>query len=514
MRKIILAKMNVRGKRARLWLAKQIAVCLVTSFVIAQSAYSPTLWAAEPSAVAASLSNADQVKNCDFSQAANWWQRSVTQVPGSIASNPVTGSPEFCEFYQFAQDWFLYLISPSAKPGLANWQDQAQYPVLEIGANSCDGATKDRGLSIRTAKTIDDTGAIILPERTDQAGAHAIYDQAGNVVFYEIRLSHNLCDYAAIQSEPNFPAKTVEMKMAWRVMKPNESTDGFVLSDATIDGVDYTLGMIGWHIVVAADNHPEMVWITLDHQANAVDCADMAKGQSAYDFTSEACAVDATACQKLNESQPFTTVSLPSGQRGNDICQEFPYGTVEGDPIDTRNGLNIALIEKLNAAQQTVLAGAGVPASLDVWKSYEFNGALWVSDISKGSGSSSPASTTNQRGSLELANVVLETTFQGSAANGGGALNCFGCHNYNGTANVANQPNTSFAAHLSHSFDDMILGQCKDVASATLINNQAQADAACPTACAPQAGFSKWNGQWTNKGVPMTVCGCCPDSVK
>jgi hypothetical protein len=355
---------------------------------------------------------------------------------------------------------------------------------------------------------------VVLPERTDQAGAEAIYDQAGNVVFYEVRFSKNLCDYATIQAAPNFPGKTVELKLAWRVMQDGDDKSNFILSSATIDGQDYTLGLIGWHIVVAADNHPEMVWITLDHVNNAIDCAAMGPNASAYDFTNASCSQDTNQCQKLNQTQPFTTVSLPSGQRGNDICREFPYGTVEGDSIDTNNGLNIALIEKLNTAQSTIFKQSGLPASLAVWKHYMFTGALWVSDIAEGSGSSSPASTTNQRGSLQLANAVLETTFQGSASSGGGALNCFGCHNYNGTSVSATSPNTAFAAHLSHIFDDVILGQCKDIASTTLINNQAQAEATCPGVCAPHQGYSQWNGQWTNKDVPMTVCGCCPYSVK
>jgi cytochrome c553 len=464
-------------------------------------------------ATAATLSNADQVKACSFTQADKWWQQPATSLPSSVANNPVTGDPQFCEFYQFAQEWFLYLISPSAQAGVANWQDRSQYPLLEISGNSCDSTTVKRALRIRTVKSLDDSGDVVLPERVDQAGAEAIYDQAGNVVFYEIHFSRNLCDYASIQAQSNFPGKTAELKLAWRVMQEDDDQDSFILSKATIDGQEYTLGLIGWHIVVSADNHPEMVWFTLDHKNNAIDCADIGKSATAYDFTSASCAADATKCQNLNQTQEFTTVSLPSGQRGNDVCQEYPYGTVEGDSIDTRNGLNIALIQKLNAAQEELFQQAGLPASLAVWENYEFTGALWISDIKQGSGSAS-GDATNQRGSLELANVVMETQFQGNAASGSSAVNCFACHNYTGTADSASKPNTAFSAHLSHIFDDVILGQCKDVASSILINDQAQAEATCPGVCAPNADFSKWNGQWTNQDKPMTVCGCCPDAVK
>ena len=491
-------------------LLTRLALCLMSSFFVIAVVH-----AAEPGKVeiTATLSNADQVKDCSFDQPGNWWQKPATALPASVANNTVTGEPEFCEFYQFAQEWFLYLISPSPQAGVANWQDRSQFPLLEISGNSCDATTAQRALRIRTVKSIDDSGAAVLPERIDQAGAEAIYDQAGNVVFYEIHFSRNLCDYASIQTQPNFPGKTAELKLAWRVMQEDDDHDNFILSKATIDGQAYTLGLIGWHMVISADNHPEMVWFTLDHESNAIDCADIGKSATAYDFTSASCAADKDKCQNLNQTQEFTTVSLPSGQPGNDICQEYPYGTVEGDSIDSRNGLNIALIQKLNTAQAALFQQAGLPASLATWKNYSFTGALWLSDITKGSGSASGAST-NQRGSLELANVVMETQFQGNAASGAGAVNCFACHNYTGTSESASKPNTAFSAHLSHIFDDIILGQCKDFASKTLINNQAQAEATCPGVCAPNAGFSSWNGQWTNQDKPMTVCGCCPDAVK
>jgi len=77
----------------------------------------------------------------------------------------------------------------------------------------------------------------------------------------------------------------------------------------------------------------------------------------------------------------------------------------------------------------------------------------------------------NQRGSLLLENEVLETSFQGLASPFTAGLNCFTCHNYSGT--TLGKRNTAFAADLSHIFDDVILGQCMDEASSTLINEDA-----------------------------------------
>jgi len=403
---------------------------------------------------AAELSNLQQLQNCSFAKQGDWWQKSYQSLPANIPNNPVTGEPEFCEFYQFSQDWFLYLISPDKETGLSNWEIQSNYPLLETtGNNSCDKDYPAHALNVRTAKDPHDTQAFVLPQRHDQASAKAIYDQEGNVVFYEIRFSKNLCDYKAIQEKLNFPGKTVELKLAWRVLNTTDSSEDFYKTTAVIDGQSYRLGLVGWHIVVAADNHPEFVWITLDHKKNAVICDDTGASQQAYDFTSLACAQKSSDCNNINKTQKFVDVKLPVGEQANDICQVFPYGTVEGDTIDTNNGLNIALIKKLNKElQSNILSQPNLALSLPVWKNYQFTGALWLSDIKKDSSSNG-----NQRGSLELANTVMETSFQGVSGQAGSALNCFVCHQYNGTdSGITNTP--SHRA-LSHIFDDIISGQ-------------------------------------------------------
>lgn len=492
--------------RSVLNLFKTISIGLLLSATIGGAS------AAEYEAAAA-LTNKQQVANCSFAVDKNWWTTPYSSVPGTIADNPVTHDNEFCEFYQFAQDWFLYLISSSATKGLANWEDPKQYPLLETGnANSCDGDHATRALHIRTAKVDDAKAPPVLPERIDQAGAHAIYDQNGNVVFYEVRFSRNLCDYEEIQKNLNFPGKTVELKLAWRVLDGSESKtqkDTYYQTSANIDGTDYLLGLAGWHIVVAADNHPEMIWITLDRDDNAVDCEALGPNQTAYPFTSLNCATDKTECNHLNQSLKSTAIKLPNGQVGYDICRAFPYGTLEGQPLDTNDGLNIALIRKLNAAMPAAFKQKGIPSDLTVWNNYKFKGALWVSDITKPS-----ATKSNQRGSLELANAVMETTFQGIPGQANSSLNCFGCHGFKGSE----EDNTSFNASLSHSFDNIIMGQCGDVQTSRVVNSQSQAEAMCPQTCGATSTPS-WNGQWTNQDaktgaqLPMTVCGCCPSKI-
>jgi hypothetical protein len=299
--------------------------------------------------------------------------------------------------------------------------------------------------------------------------------------------------------------------MAWRVLNPTDIVSNFIHTTATIAGESYQLGLTGWHIVVAADNHPEFVWATVDHVNNAVSCADISSGKPAYDFTSQACAQNKSNCNNLNTTLESTDITLPDGTKPNDICQVFPYGTVQRSDITTADGLNIALIKKLNnELQNTIFKAADLPASLTVWANYQFTGALWINDITQNSTSS------NQRGSLELANTVMETSFQGTVGQANSSVNCFGCHQYKGTSQTSNN-NTENSATLSHIFDDIKGGQCVDVQTSSVVNSQSQATNECPTACTGNNEFI-WNGQWSNQNaktgaqLPMTVCSCCPNT--
>jgi hypothetical protein len=49
------------------------------------------------------------------------------------------GGTNFCQFYQFAWQWFLYLMSPARQDSaLRNFEVQANFPILQGGnINSC-----------------------------------------------------------------------------------------------------------------------------------------------------------------------------------------------------------------------------------------------------------------------------------------------------------------------------------------------------------------------------------------
>lgn len=146
------------------------------------------------------------------------------------------GGTDFCQFYQFAWQWFLYLVSPSsANPGERNFEVAANYPVLQAkGINSCTAQSDAPSLFVRTLKADDSNEVFVVPERIGQAGDDAvIYDQNGKVVFYEVRFSRNLCPPP---SSGNLPAGTTEIKTSWRQIDPSQASNYFT-NETVIQGV-------------------------------------------------------------------------------------------------------------------------------------------------------------------------------------------------------------------------------------------------------------------------------------
>lgn len=488
-----------------------IRVLLSVAFMCIYTLGAMNTYAADEKNSKKSKAKAAAAFNCAAD--ASWFTN--PSMPTEVTKSGSDGTSNFCDFYQFSWQSFAYLMAPSAKnPSLRNFEDVSQFPELEVKpdgspANSCDETHNSKTFFVRTAKPQEAGTAFVLPERIGQAGGGAtIYDQNRNVVYYDVRFSKNMCDIDKIKNLQNFPGGTTELKTAWKVMGKNDDLSKYITIEAQI-GSDKptTLGMIGFHIAAATPDHPEFVWATFEHDVNVPDCVSPSSS-TGWSFTSEACAKDLAdkdplgivQCRFNNPAPGTSLTGTPT-----EICREYPYGSAPGD---LKYDENVGDITSLNKNVQPYLTG-----NFAVLKNYFNLGALWVSDPSQGSVMS------NQRGSLRLANSVMETDFQDvQPTDNPNAFvsNCFGCHNYTGTSTPASGMNTT-SGSLSHIFDDVVAGagQCIDVQAAQLINNQQQANANCPSTCTGSSSILKWNGQWTNQSaqtgqqLPMTVCGCC-----
>lgn len=520
--------MNAPLRKVSTLISALILACASSSFVQSTPYSEPTIAAVAERAVTGGTS---ALKSCVAQS--SWF--SSPSMPSEVKTSDGPNDSSFCDFYQFSWQTFAYLMAKSKNnPSVINFQDNTQFNQLEINAdgspaNSCDDKHDSKVLFIRTAKHEENDTDIVIPEMIGQAGGSAtIYDQNGNVVYYDVRFSKNMCNVKAIQQLQNFPAGTTEMKTAWKVLGQNDDPNDFITMDAHItpvvsdqsDTQKTKLGMIGFHVAVATKAHPEFVWATFEHKVNAPDCT-LPKTTTGWSFASQACASglknNQATCEFNNPTKRTKVTGTPS-----QICRMYPYGSSKDDH---KFADNVNSITSLNRNVQPYLSG-----HFEVLKNYFIVGALWVSDIQQGSytrptDGQAVTQVSNQRGSLRLANTVAETEYQKvntaainlngeSSPSAGFVSNCFGCHNYEGLdSNISNTTSNS----LSHIFDDIAVGskQCLNVQSANIINSNTQAKADCPATCSKSSSELKWDGQWTNQNantgaqLAKSICGCC-----
>ncbi|BFM48685.1 hypothetical protein THO17_08480 [Marinomonas sp. THO17] len=432
-------------------------------------------------------------------------------LPVEVKKSGADGSSNFCDFYQFANQTYLYLMSPStSEPKLRNFQVNEQFSLLEFNDDGTPADSCDMAISGSTLRTGLQKSSLI----TGQAGGGAtIYDQEGNVIYYDVRFTRNLCDLSASavelqqQNITNFPAGTIELKFAWKTLSVEEVEKGqFVTQQQLISKDNVTLGLIGVHIVVATEDHPEFIWATYEHKFNSPDCLPSSlQEETTWTMASQSCtaglADSADAGNACNFNNPPEKLTAPIGTPTN-ICRVHPYGTVF---TDANAWENISVITQQNQGIDELLKKQG-DADMQVLENYFNVGALWASDITMSSGGKG---VPNERGSLRLANSVAETRYQQVDINSDFASNCFGCHNYTGTSKTVHNNITSQA--LSHIFKDIKIGQGLDIdvyaQKVFMDNNDAQNN--CPSTCSGTASYLKWNGNWTNINPSSgSVCGC------
>jgi len=380
----------------------------------------------------------------------------VCQASASWISNPsepteVASAETFCDFYQFSWQWFLAQVSPAnaaapngdrvfetnrlidlKKPAVT---DQCSKPALTGRAAAA------KMLALRDLKPVDFEDI--------QADGNPLYDQSGNILYYNIWYSAAECNATA----SGFVANTLEIKAAWRILAAPDPT--YYTMSASLAGADgkpqqVTLGLVGFHLVNWTANHPEFLWASFEHKTNAPLC-DGTSATSGWSFTSDAAAqclaanpvpsgqISPNCAQyKFNDVGTSTPSPPPPTDTPDQVCRLYANGNQPGMSINGNdNAANRAAIIELN--QQLVgpdgmLTRLPADNPMAVWKHYHMIGSLWT----KGGAASGkppipyqghPQGDPNspQRGSLELTNMTMETFEQGDTSP---IPNCFGCHNY------------------------------------------------------------------------------------
>ncbi|MGC2237285.1 MAG: hypothetical protein WA584_14070 [Pyrinomonadaceae bacterium] len=423
-------------------------------------------------------------KTADVCSASADWLTSPS-LPGEIVDNQTT-----CPFHQFSWQTFLAFMNQTGTSDRA-FQDEKNFPLLLAdGKNSCVDNNLQSRLFIRTGKDNDGPDDdFILPERITQAAKSnpaIIYDINGNVVLYEVRFSRDECSLDP-KTALMFPPGTTEIKVSYRAIKETDKSN-YVWINADINGdgkidPDELLGMVGFHLVKSTPNHPEFIWASFEHIQNAPECEKPAAAPAAgWSFTSATCAaelpnsVDSKTCDfNLAAPSPSPTPTLKGGPP-TQVCKVYHDGSKTGD---TAFGDNVAAIDALNnqLTGPNGLIAKTLSASnpLAVLQNYQLIGTLWLIDPNQSSQlpGKPTTDTTNQVGSIQLANSTMETSFQQfTVASNGDAMpvgytgskdlqpaaNCFFCHRYDAGDPKANPPTPRNNVQISHIYPKGIFG--------------------------------------------------------
>ena len=446
----------------------------------------------------------------------------------SKPSLPSFGTPpgDHCAFYQIAWQSFLYLTSPSGGAGSAAVFET--YPTVDEIFGS-GGPAAPRNLKLvtitdprtrrtrqfrpRLAKPVPRTtatGALTFDEDQQATSGGILVDQAGNITYYEQFLDPqafvpfvqacNLTN-AACQRQPGaqslvFPNVSMEMKVSWRPLWKTTAgyatyyrIPGFPVQNAAGQTVTPdSFGLVGFHLVYAIAGHPELVWATFEHVANAPDapcvagqktCGALPPGMPTWAYN--ACA--ATTCANVNVWPTPAPTTPPTTQ----AFRENPFGTIPSmkDAAGTSGSDNVAIIQNLNRSV------VGILPKGSVWANYVFQGALWTTGslpaFAPFQGNGQPNPAFNQVGSTFLANATMETftqfpnpiptpfptnTFQ----------NCFTCHN------TADSTQTKPPATLAPEF---LLSHAMFRASGTSCPWSTTPPSACVATQAPASGTKR-----------------------
>ncbi len=327
-------------------------------------------------------------------------------------------------------------------------------------------STTDR--STRVLSTVSATQKLTSLDDTQQAFSHPIWDQNGNVVFYEILLNDAETQYivqnklysldgqiafASNHNAINLPAGifndtkqvgAIELKLAWKVLDAaaGDSAQRYFTSQAVVLDADkswrkVTVGLVGMHISHKTGSSPQWVWSTFEHvdnlQVNSLDTVTVGgKEQSLRASFNNA---DCETCL-VNTYPPAQDAA--TGKKRTQIARAVPI------PDATRQ-LNEQVQSKLREIKS-------------VWQYYELINTQWPTDPSAPATTPGPdtlpGSVENKSGGkptpVFLTNSVMETYFQGgnqkvSTQEQGSPAgpkerlfateSCMGCHYSAGIAN-------------------------------------------------------------------------------
>ncbi len=461
-----------------------------------------SLWATDPAQAQMSLpGDVNPTCTVDQDDFASWFDTGVVSANGPVTpansatftqDNPNAGTgPNICNFYQWASRMFLWLTSPEGSgivldgASIFNITPPDANGKRQFVANG-DGSTYS--LSLRKGKG-DEIGEI-----GQAGGGGVLLSQNKALVYYGVHTNNvygyflsgqkagalggvtdfpiNQSDLSAVvefakstygQVPVDLETLVIELKTSWIDAATLSDASDYVTITAEVpkftanasntiwkqSGTEVkTLALVGVHIVGTVEDHPEFVWATFEHIANAPDAdyyytntdpdptkATVMQSYSSagsYNFMATGAAQTSANVECASEKNGQVLAKMNSG---SPVCTGgiAPSNTVRtnpwGSPASDKSTAVVANNTRLLSINASV---RGQLAAGDTRSNYVQMGGIWTTTPAGGGTAPVPNQTgdqsANMRGSLNLFNATMETYHQN--------LNCFVCHSVSkGAAN-------------------------------------------------------------------------------
>jgi hypothetical protein len=425
--------------------------------------------------ILASVITAAQGEDC--LAPAEWFPR-TPETDYSVKPDPKSD----CDFYKIAWQTFLFVTQPNQADGTTPRFLSFVTPSELFNVNHLMAFPSKRGerliLTPRLAKPRYSRSLGSVNQAVENG---VLVDQNGRAVYYGIHLNVTFADFIKTQgfadltkyknADPKleFPRGSVELKSSWRIVPAQEASrvteryftvkhavlaklrvddTGSVVVDPN-DTLDETVALVGLHVVLTVEGHPEFIWSTFEHVDNA---PDLPRGMRPSDNRSVA-EDDWTFCktgtaakdcninprkdslnplQLVNPTAQLLTPTVP-------VFREFAFG---GDDPRKIISLTTSVHEK-------------VPAGLAVWKNYELLGAVWLDDPGTSFKENKVTFPDDELGGAKMLSSATMETFTQHLPNGA-PYNCFTCHT-TGPVVVGNQILNGKRLNISHALNNSFI---------------------------------------------------------
>ncbi|MGF1700410.1 hypothetical protein L4D09_08875 [Photobacterium makurazakiensis] len=380
-----------------------------------------------------------------------------------------------CNFHQWSWNKFLYLMQTDSKTddlvmfGPNFYQvDNKMMPYFEPW-NDMLNPTGTKLLKLMVLDDITQADGTVLSTKQDLGPVR--YSIHVNDTFYQSAID-------ALNNGVNigdkFEVGSVEIKAAWVDMAQLEllypDTDiqqRFYVREALVEDDSVfkeraNFALLGIHVVGIVENHPEFIWATFEHSMLSPDYFEgPADNSKYYDSSKAVSAVKDYALYKVGSKGSDVTLVGGSDKVINNTFRMFQYGVPTGLPyLGTDVSLSASSEQReqdkdtfSNITQLNDSVDKNLAENDSIWGNYFYSGSIWLSvqgyNFADGISGNIVGSKANPhlRGSLGLANITMETTFQAepnpnTMPDKMVANNCFTCHG------IGKDKSTMFTSHI------------------------------------------------------------------